>query len=138
MHMGEPFREAGDFFGKTVILAARIGSTAAATEILVSSTLKEVTKSAGDFHFDSGREVSLHGLSGTYHVFRALWSEGDMAAAEQFSTGQMKVRKTATVRRRSRGVALGVLGAVATAAAALFAVEYVRKAPSPPLETRGP
>jgi class 3 adenylate cyclase len=110
MHMGEAIREAGDFFGKTVILAARIGSTAAATEILVSSTLKEVTESAGDFRFDSGREVSLHGLSGTYRIYSVVWSETGTAAAAKFSTSQtVKVRKTATVPRRRRGVALGVL-----------------------------
>lgn len=73
LHMGEAISEGGDFFGKTVIMAARIGAKANAGEILVSSVFKAVTESAGDLQFDDGYDVELKGLSGSYHVYHALW-----------------------------------------------------------------
>jgi class 3 adenylate cyclase len=69
LHTGEPIREAGDFFGKSVIIAARIGAVAEAGEILLSAATKEMVQEAGDLSFDAGREVKLKGLSGTYTVF---------------------------------------------------------------------
>ena len=74
LHMGEAISEGGDFFGKTVIMAARIGAKANAGEILVSSVFKAVTESAGDLQFDAGYDVELKGLSGSYHVYRAMWA----------------------------------------------------------------
>jgi serine/threonine protein kinase len=74
LHMGEAISEGGDFFGKTVIMAARIGAKANAGEILVSSVFKAVTESAGDLKFDAGYDVELKGLSGSYHVYRAMWA----------------------------------------------------------------
>ena len=74
LHMGEAISEGGDFFGKTVITAARIGAKANAGEILVSSVFKAVTESAGDLKFDDGFDVELKGLSGSYHVYRAEWA----------------------------------------------------------------
>ena len=41
MHAGEAIREEGDFFGRSVILAARIAAQARGGEILVSEALKE-------------------------------------------------------------------------------------------------
>ncbi|KKK82898.1 hypothetical protein LCGC14_2798790, partial [marine sediment metagenome] len=43
LHTGEAIKEADDFFGKNVILAARIAGQAQGGEILVSSLLKELT-----------------------------------------------------------------------------------------------
>ncbi len=73
LNLGEAIREAGDFYGKAVILAARIGAAAQAGEILVSSTFKEITESAGDISYSDGVEMHLKGLSGTYRVYRAQW-----------------------------------------------------------------
>lgn len=70
-------REAQKFFGKTVILAARIAAQARGGEILVSSLVKQLTESAGDLRFGPAREASLEGLSGT-HVLHALeWRSED-------------------------------------------------------------
>ena len=79
LNTGEAIREAGDFFGKTVVLAARIGAAARGGQILVSSTLKDMTESAGDIRFDDGQDVNLKGLSGSYRVFRVLWAAPDEA-----------------------------------------------------------
>lgn len=76
IHTGEVIREeGGDFFGKAVIMAARIGAMAKAGEILVSVVVREVTKDAGDFSYDEGREVTLKGLAGTYRIYRLEWEE---------------------------------------------------------------
>ena len=69
LHTGETIREGEDFFGKTVILAARIASGASGDHILVSSLLKSLVESSGEFEFDVGREMELKGLTGTHQVF---------------------------------------------------------------------
>ncbi len=79
MHAGEAIREEGDFFGRSVILAARIAAQARGGEILVSETLKERAQ-AGDGEtpavgFDDGRELELKGLAGTHRVYRADWEQ---------------------------------------------------------------
>jgi class 3 adenylate cyclase len=73
LHTGEALKEDEDFFGKNVILAARIAGQAKGGEILVSSLLKELTESGGDIAFGEGREVELKGLSGQHHVFEVGW-----------------------------------------------------------------
>ncbi len=72
LHTGEAIKEADDFFGKNVILAARIANEARGGEILVSSLLKELTESAGDIAFGEGREVELKGLTGLHRVFEVM------------------------------------------------------------------
>ncbi len=78
LHTGEVIAEEGDFFGKNVILAARIAAQAAGGEILVSEELRAAA-SAGDgngagLRFDEGRELELKGLAGSHRVFRAEWA----------------------------------------------------------------
>ncbi len=69
LHTGEAIREGADFFGKTVILGARIASQAGGGEILVSSLLKALVESSGEFEFGESRDVQLKGLAGTHEVF---------------------------------------------------------------------
>jgi class 3 adenylate cyclase len=78
MHAGVAIREDGDFFGRSVILAARIAAQAGGGEILVSEELKRrATGDDGDatMPFDEGRELELKGLSGTHLVYRANWDQ---------------------------------------------------------------
>jgi class 3 adenylate cyclase len=79
MHAGEAIREEGDFFGRSVILAARIAAQARGGEILVSEALKErATDGNGEataIDFDAGRDLELKGLSGSHRVFRADWEQ---------------------------------------------------------------
>jgi len=71
LHTGEPLREAGDFYGKAVVLAARIAGEANGGEILTSAIVKEmVAQSGGATCFEDEREVSLKGLAGTYRIYR--------------------------------------------------------------------
>ena len=80
LHTGEAIRERDDFFGRNVILAARIAAQAGAGEVLVSSLLKELTEADADVRFGDARELSLKGLSGTYTVHAVEW-EGVRAGA---------------------------------------------------------
>jgi class 3 adenylate cyclase len=73
LHTGEAIKEADDFFGKAVVLAARIAAQAEGGQILVSGLLKELTESSGQFRFDEGRELALKGLSGFHRVFELEW-----------------------------------------------------------------
>jgi class 3 adenylate cyclase len=73
LHTGEAIKDADDFFGRNVIFAARIADEADGGEILVSSLVKELTESGGDFEFENGREVALKGLSGTGKVYSVSW-----------------------------------------------------------------
>ena len=70
LHTGEAIRDEADFYGKNVVLAARITDQARGGEILVSSVVKQLTESAGDIHFERLGDVELTGLSGTYDVYR--------------------------------------------------------------------
>ena len=74
LHAGAAIREEGDFFGRSVILAARIAAHAQGGEILISSALKELADEC-DVSFGGRRELELKGLSGTHEVFRASWEE---------------------------------------------------------------
>jgi class 3 adenylate cyclase len=79
MHAGEAIREEGDFFGRSVILAARIAAHARGGEILVSEQLKgRAERRDADrpaISFDGGHEVELKGLAGTHRVYRAEWEQ---------------------------------------------------------------
>ncbi len=73
LHTGEAIREADDFFGRNVNVAARIGAAADGGEILVSSLLKELTDSGGEFTYDEPRDLTLKGLSGTHRAYPVVW-----------------------------------------------------------------
>jgi class 3 adenylate cyclase len=82
LHTGEVIAEEGDFFGKNVILAARIAAQAGGGEILVSDSLKQAAEDdeGTDLSFDEGREMELKGLAGTHRVYRAEWASEAAAA----------------------------------------------------------
>jgi class 3 adenylate cyclase len=83
LHAGDVISEEGDYFGKNVILAARIAAQALGGEILVSEELREAASSRnGDrLRFDDGRELELKGLAGRHRVYRAEWAESDAASS---------------------------------------------------------
>jgi len=69
VHAGETLREADDFFGHAVSYAARVASTAAGGEVVVSSLVHQLLAQTGEFGFDEGREVELKGISGVQRVY---------------------------------------------------------------------
>ena len=65
LHTGEAIKEGEGFFGKTVILAARIASQVHGEQILMSSLLRALVESSGEVEFGEGRDIELKGLAGT-------------------------------------------------------------------------
>jgi class 3 adenylate cyclase len=72
LHTGEAIREDADFYGRNVVVAARIADQARGGEILASSVVKELTESAGDVGFGDEREVRLAGLDGTHALYKIV------------------------------------------------------------------
>jgi class 3 adenylate cyclase len=72
IHNGNAKVEAGDFFGRTVVVAARIASAATGGEILVSQSVQEDLD--GAYPLGAARSLSLKGLVGHHSVFPVLWS----------------------------------------------------------------
>jgi class 3 adenylate cyclase len=77
MHTGEATRDQDDFLGGTVNLAARITEQARGGEIYVSSVLKELCDSTGEFRFGDAQEVGLKGISQPRRIHRVLWGAAD-------------------------------------------------------------
>ena len=73
LHVGEAINESADYFGKAVILAARIATLAHGGQILVSSTFHDLTANAGDLRFSFLGEKQLKGLAGTHQIFEIAW-----------------------------------------------------------------
>jgi predicted ATPase/class 3 adenylate cyclase len=74
LHTGEALRDREDFFGRTVIAAARILSLAKGDEIVASSMVKALLDPADGVEFGSESSVELKGLGGEYRVHRIRWS----------------------------------------------------------------
>jgi len=50
-------------------MASRIAASASGGEILISSLLRELVASSGEFELGGGRELELKGLPGTHRVY---------------------------------------------------------------------
>lgn len=73
LHTGEAIREEDDLFGRSVIMAARIAAQADGGVILVSSLLKELADSSGEFAFGPPRTTELKGLRGEHVLYPVEW-----------------------------------------------------------------
>lgn len=82
LHSGEVIKEGEDFFGRNVILAARVAAQAKGGEILVSSVLKALVESAGDLRFDEPRSAELKGLVGTHQMYPLVFGVVAPSTAE--------------------------------------------------------
>ncbi len=70
VHRGEAIRDRDDFFGRTVIVGARIAALARGREILVSDDTRRV---ATAFEYGAKREVILKGLAEPHTVHALTW-----------------------------------------------------------------
>ena len=80
LHTGEAIKEGEDFFGRNVILAARISAKAQGGQILVSSLFKELTEHGADILFGDAQEVELKGLAGVARIYAVLWDQPQPAS----------------------------------------------------------
>lgn len=71
IHTGEAISAGGDFYGRSVTLAARVGDEAKGGEILASSIVRKLATGSGDIAFDDAGELQLKGLHGTQHDRKA-------------------------------------------------------------------
>jgi adenylate cyclase len=72
LHAGNATAEAGDFFGRTVVLAARIANAADGGQILVSEAVQHDL--AGAFTLGGARHLTLKGLAGNYEALPVVWT----------------------------------------------------------------
>jgi len=78
LHAGPAIRRGADFFGRNVVVAARIAAHASGGEILVSDELWcAVGRGEGE-----PRELALKGLKGTQRVHRVEWEASSSAVTE--------------------------------------------------------
>jgi class 3 adenylate cyclase len=73
LHAGEVIKEGEDFFGRNVIMAARVASQANGGEILTSSVLKALL-AGSDVSWGDSRAVMLKGLSGEHEIWAVEWA----------------------------------------------------------------
>lgn len=71
IHAGNAKAEAGDSFGRTVVLAARIANAANGGEVLVSEVVQVGLD--GAFALDGARSLTLKGLAVDQLAFPVLW-----------------------------------------------------------------
>lgn len=73
LHTGEAIKESQDFFGRAVILAARIAGEARGSEILASGVVRDLAEGTGEFSFNPPTEVELRGLNGIHRLSGVRW-----------------------------------------------------------------
>jgi class 3 adenylate cyclase len=73
LHTGFLIADADAFYGRNVLLAARIADHAAAGEVLVSATVREYTSGDPAFAFADRGELRLRGLLGEHAVHAVDW-----------------------------------------------------------------
>jgi adenylate cyclase len=71
LHAGDAKAASGDFFGRTVVVAARITNAAKGGEILASDAVQEGL--AGAFTLDGARSLKLKGFEADFIAFPVLW-----------------------------------------------------------------
>jgi class 3 adenylate cyclase len=74
VHTGEAIRHAGDFFGRSVVLAARIADHAEGGDILVSSLVRELIAGHEDILTRPAGHTQFKGLDGRHELFRVAWT----------------------------------------------------------------
>jgi adenylate cyclase len=74
VHSGFVIADAADFYGRNVVLVARIADHAQAGEILVSEPLREYTASDPSFEFEPRGEHYFKGLHGEHAVYAVDWA----------------------------------------------------------------
>ena len=71
IHSGNAESENGDYFGREVVVAARVSGEAAGGEILVTEEVQK--RLGGTIPLKSARIVSLRGLTGEFSTFSVMW-----------------------------------------------------------------
>jgi class 3 adenylate cyclase/tetratricopeptide (TPR) repeat protein len=73
LHVGEPIRDEGDYFGASVVVAKRLCDRANGGQIVGSDLLRGLVGSRGGFEFVSLGPLALKGLSEPVLAFEVVW-----------------------------------------------------------------
>jgi class 3 adenylate cyclase len=77
LHTGFVIVNVDEFFGRNVVLAARIADRAGGGEILISNTVREYTETDPTFHVTLRGEFHFKGMLGEHNVYTVDWAEDD-------------------------------------------------------------
>src|ERR1700687_184126 len=72
VHTGEAIRERDDFYGRAVILAARVAAQALGGEVLVSELVAGLVAGIQRYRFGEPRDAGLKGLQGRHMLYPLL------------------------------------------------------------------
>jgi class 3 adenylate cyclase len=78
IHTGEAIRHGEDFFGRSVVLAARIADHAEGGDVLVSALVRELIASRDDIVTRPAGSAEFKGLDGRHPLFRVAWSPAEI------------------------------------------------------------
>jgi len=70
VHAGEAVRDADDFFGHSVTLAARVAASAEGGEVLASDVVRQLVAGFREFDFTEPRTAELKGIPGEHTLHR--------------------------------------------------------------------
>ncbi|MGH2947044.1 MAG: adenylate/guanylate cyclase domain-containing protein [Solirubrobacteraceae bacterium] len=82
MHTGEAIRHAGDFFGRSVVLAARIADHAGGGDILISSLVQELIADRVEIVTHPAGDAEFKGLDGRHELFHVHWTPPEPVARD--------------------------------------------------------
>jgi class 3 adenylate cyclase len=74
IHSGFLIADTSEFYGRNVVLAARIANQAEPGEILASGSVREYTSTDPSFEFEPRGDQHFKGLIGEHPVFAVAWS----------------------------------------------------------------
>src|SRR5438067_4046840 len=82
LHVGEPIRDEGDYFGTPVVVARRLCDVASGGQILASQLARDLVGSRGEFVFESAGPMALKGLAEPVPAFEVRWEPYGAAQLE--------------------------------------------------------
>jgi class 3 adenylate cyclase len=86
IHTGEAIHQQGDFFGRSVVLAARIAAHAHGGVILISSLVRDLVAERGDIELRDAGEAEFKGLDGRHRLFGVTWTPAATATLSDDAT----------------------------------------------------
>ncbi len=68
LHSGEAIKHDDDFYGRTVVIAARVSALALGGELLATDLVYALARGLGTFTFGDRRTVTLKGMDGSFDL----------------------------------------------------------------------
>jgi class 3 adenylate cyclase/DNA-binding CsgD family transcriptional regulator/tetratricopeptide (TPR) repeat protein len=75
LHVGEPIRDEGDYFGRPVVLARRLCDAAGPGVIVASDLVRDLVGTRGGVVFEAVGRRALKGFSEPVRMFKILWDD---------------------------------------------------------------